>query len=62
MFMTRLQGMQTAVLPLGQPLRICLTPGSARYAVRAKICSRVSELLTYPGKDSSNVKWCLGGR
>lgn len=56
MFMIRLQGMQTAVLPLGPPLRICLTPGSARYAVRAKICSRVSEFLTYPGKDSANDK------
>jgi hypothetical protein len=62
MFMTRLQGMQTVVLPLGPPLRICLTPGPARYAVRAKICSRVSEPLTYPGKDSSNGKLRLGGR
>jgi hypothetical protein len=62
MFMTRRRETLMPASPLGQLLKICLTPGSAQSVVRAKICSRVNDLMTYPGRDSAKVKWCLGGQ
>ena len=62
MFMTRRRVILTPALPPGPHLKICLTPGSALSAVRAKICLGVSNLLTHHGKDNSNVRWCLGDR
>jgi hypothetical protein len=62
MFMTRRRETLMPASPPGQLLKICLIPGSAQSVVQAKICSRVSELLTYPGRDSTNAECCLGGQ
>lgn len=62
MFMTRRPGIPMAAWPRELLLKICPTHGYVPSAAQAKIYSRVSELLPYPGKDSSKVKWYPGGQ